>query len=321
MAEKTDELTDLRDLAVSDSSVVENPDMDLATREPDETDETPEEVENLKARIEETRHQMGETIDAIQDKLSISNISEQVSEQVSSVIETARNAVYKETIGKVVNYMKIKGSEISGTTVVKMVRENPLPFVLIAAGAGLLAYNGFAGKEGSPKTRKAGEVNDDMETGLKRTSLLRSAKEKVSGVAESVGGAVESAYETVGGAAASAYSGIANSAGNAYTGAGELAHSAYEKAGEYGTLAQEKYDYHIQENPLAVGAVALALGAAVGLAIPSTRYEGELMGEASQNLRQKAQDSAGNLVEKVKQVASEAGEALKNEAGNGDVVH
>jgi hypothetical protein len=31
------------------------------------------------------------------------------------------------------------------------------------------------------------------------------------------------------------------------------------------------------------------------------------MGEASQNLLQKAQDSAGNLVEKVKQVATETG--------------
>jgi predicted ribosome quality control (RQC) complex YloA/Tae2 family protein len=47
-------------------------------------------TEEIKAKIEETRADMGETIDAIQERLSYANISEQVSEQVSNAIETAK---------------------------------------------------------------------------------------------------------------------------------------------------------------------------------------------------------------------------------------
>ena len=42
------------------------------------TDDAPEETEHLKAQIEETRAQMGETIDAIQEKLSFSEYIRQV---------------------------------------------------------------------------------------------------------------------------------------------------------------------------------------------------------------------------------------------------
>lgn len=309
MAEETNELTRYEESFASDN---------LSTS--DQREETAEEVGSLKAQIEETRQQMGETIDAIQEKLSFSNISEQVSDQVSNVIETAKHAVYDETIGKLVNYMKNKGNEISGTSVVRMVKENPIPFVMIAAGAGILAYKGFAGKGTSARAQKV--ISGDSDTGQgQSSSILRSAQGKVSELTKSVGGAVGTAYESVGNVAAGTYEGIANSAGNVYSGASKVANRAYDKAGEYGALAQEQYDHHIQENPLAVGAVALAIGAAVGLAIPSTRYEGELMGEASQNLRQKAQDSAGELVEKAKKIASEAGEIFKNDEETSAVVH
>lgn len=311
MAEKTDELTSFASAAGTSAS-----------RETATAGEGPQETEHLMAQIEETRHQMGETIDAIQEKLSFSNISEQVSEQVNNAIETAKNTVYDATIGKAVNYMKDIGNEISGSAAVRTVRNNPLPFVLIAAGAGLLAYNSFSNKSRSGERRRGQEAIDHgTEQDQPSRSLLGSAREKVSGIAEGVTGVAGSAYGTVADAASSTYGGIANSASSAYTGARELAHQAYDKVGEYGTTAQEQYNHHIEENPLAVGAVALALGAAVGFAIPSTRYEGELMGEARENLMQKAQDSAGLLVERVKEVASEAGEVLKSEITDKEVIH
>ena len=49
----------------------------------------------------------------------------------------------------------------------------------------------------------------------------------------------------------------------------------------YSQLAQSGVLYeYLEDNPLALGALAVAVGAAVGFAIPSTRYEGQLMGEA-----------------------------------------
>jgi ElaB/YqjD/DUF883 family membrane-anchored ribosome-binding protein len=113
--------------------------------------------------------------------------------------------------------------------------------------------------------------------------------------------------------AGNAYEGVAGKLSTAYTEAGDIAHRVYDRAGEYGTIAHEKYDEYLEENPLALGAIALAVGAAVGLSIPSTNYEGRLMGEARENLVQKAQEAAGTLVDKAKQVASEAGQTIKKE--------
>jgi ElaB/YqjD/DUF883 family membrane-anchored ribosome-binding protein len=326
MAEKTDELTSFDSLhtSASTSEALEKYPEDgpsSVSGAAGAMEEGAEETGHLKAQIEETRHQMGETIDAIQEKLSFSNISEQVSEQLNNAIETAKHTVYDATIGKAVNYMKDMGSEISGSSAVKMVRNNPLPFVLIAAGAGLLAYNSYSGKGRSNERRAPRQDAPGNEQTSAARALLGSARDKASGMAESVGSAAGSAYESVAGAASGTYAGIANSASNAYTGANELVHRAYDKVGEYGTTAQEQYNHHIEENPLAVGAVALALGAAIGFAIPSTRYEGELMGEARENLMQKAQDSAGLLVDKVREAASEAGETLKSEIKNKEIIH
>lgn len=268
-------------------------------------DEPADEPEQIKAQIEETRAQMGETIDAIQEKLSFSNISEQVSEQINSAVETAKDAVYDATLGKAGKFMTNFSSELSKTTVVQTAKENPFPFLLIGLGVGLLAYKGFGGKRRS----NSGGSSKYLPSSIPGKATLKSAQEKIGGVASTVSGAASTAIGSVSNAAST----VSNAAGTAYEGVGNFAGTAYEKVGEYGTQAREQYDYYIEENPLAVGAVALALGAAVGFSIPSTNYEGNLMGEARHNLLQKAQDTAGELVDKVKQVAGEAQKTIGDE--------
>ncbi|MGI8884820.1 MAG: DUF3618 domain-containing protein [Pyrinomonadaceae bacterium] len=299
-----------------------------------ETDDSTDETDQIREKIEETRSNMSETIDAIQEKLSFSNISEQVKEQVSehisSAIETAKDSVYGATLGKVGDFM----ATLSKTNAGKVARDNPLPLVLIGLGIGLLAYQNTYGKK-----RQSYRYNDyddrNRENYRGRTSdnfsTLKSAQGKIGGAADSaydsISGAASgaynsvsnvagSAYEGVTSAASDAYSGVGSAASSAYSGVGSAASGAYEKVGEYGSQAREQYDYYIEENPLAVGAVALALGAAVGLSIPSTRYEGQLLGETRDNLLAKAQDAAGGLVDKVKQVAGEAQKTLTDEVKN-----
>src|SRR3982751_3032920 len=81
--------------------------------EGDDGDDNSEEARNLRGQIDETRQEIGETVDAIQEKLNISTISEQVkeqvSEQISNAVETAKDAVYDVTIGKVKNFMQQAG--------------------------------------------------------------------------------------------------------------------------------------------------------------------------------------------------------------------
>ncbi len=73
------------------------------------------------------------------------------------------------------------------------------------------------------------------------------------------------------------------------------------------------YEYYIEENPLAVGAVALALGAVVGFAIPLTTKENEYMGEYRDNVIEKAQATAQDALGTVKQMTSEAQKVITEE--------
>jgi hypothetical protein len=245
---------------------------------------------------------MGETIDAIQDKLSFSNISDQVSEHVSNAVETAKDAVYDATVGKAVYFMKNIGNEISDSTLVQTAKNNPFPFVLIGLGAGLLAYQSMSGGR-SRKSRYLSEERTSRDlTSLEETKAGRFAGERP-GMMDKVTNVAGSAYETVTGAVDTAYSS-----------AGEYASQAYEKAGQMRVKAASTYDHYLQEQPLALGAVALALGAAVGMAIPPTQYESELVGEKRDELLQKAQETASELLDKTKGIVSDAGQALKEQA-------
>jgi hypothetical protein len=288
----------------------------------EEVDETVE-TEQIRDQIEETRREMGETIDAIQEKLSLQNISDQVkdtvSEQINNAFETVKVNVYDATIGKAGKLMKNVGRELSKSDVGRIAADNPFPLLLIGLGVGLLAYQGFGGKRRRSYGYRS-EYDRNYRVGSEgaNRSLIGSAQGKIgdaaSGAYESVSGAASTAVDSVSGAANSALEGVSGAASTAYSGVTDYSKRAYEKVGDLGSQAREQYDYYLEENPLAVGAVALAVGAAVGLSLPSTRYEGQLMGEYRQNLLDKAQNAAGDLVERVKEVASEAKETIKDEA-------
>jgi len=282
-----------------------------------------DDTEHLKAQIEETRNQMGETIDALQEKLSFSNLSEQVSEHVNNAIETAKNSVYDATIGKAVGFMKDMGDGIGDSKFVRSARSNPLPLILIGVGAGLLAYNNYSSssrrrnfrggsRRGYDQFADRDRARLDMERGTsfdleqqhsQSGSTLNTLSEKASAVSDKVLNAANSAYESA-----------SNTLDSAVTGAKDIYNRAYSKAGDYTNVAYETYDHHLNENPLAVGAAAFALGAVVGLAIPATRYEGELMGEARDELLKKAQDKGSMLLDKTRSLVDDAANSVSKES-------
>ena len=72
----------------------------------------------------------------------------------------------------------------------------------------------------------------------------------------------------------------------------------------------------LRENPLAMGALAVGAGAALGLAIPQSTQEHEVMGEARDTFVEKAQEKAQDAQQRVQRVAQEAQSAAKEEASN-----
>ncbi len=289
----------------------------------DETDQATDETDQIREQIEETRSNLSETIDAIQEKLSFQNISEQVkdtvSEQINSALETAKDNVYAATLGKAGKFMKNVGREISKTEAGKVAANNPFPLFLIGLGVGLFIYQGFNGKKRKQsyrydyKTDYKYEDDEDGDKNYRKKSTLKATRNQIGDAYEKVSSVTGDALGKVGAAASSAYEGVSDTANSTYSGVKNFAVDTYDKAGDYSTKAVETYEHYIEENPLAVGAVALAVGAAVGLSIPSTRYEGQMLGEYRQQVFAKAQNVAGDLVDRVKEVASEAQKTIGDE--------
>lgn len=254
------------------------------------------ETEEIRESIEATRSQMSGTIDAIQEKLSYANISEQVkagvSEQISEAYESAKNSLYQGTVEKAGKFMKNVGQEIKEiNNSIPAGAKSVVPFALIGLGVGLFFLNSRK-TASTPEYRfkPSGRSSADFEG--TEPSLLSSAQNKVADTASS-------AYENASEKAGTAYRAVADTAGDAYT-----------KAGELGTKAVDQYRHYSNENPLAIGAAALALGAVVGWAIPGTRYEGEMMGETRDNLLAKAEDTARDAVHKVQEVGEQAAKSF-----------
>jgi hypothetical protein len=117
-------------------------------------------------------------------------------------------------------------------------------------------------------------VNHDLESAAETgSSLLDAAREKVKDVAES-------AKEKLG-----------DAADWTRDKASDLGHQVAEKAADLGQQATRQarrarlgFWQAMEEKPLVVGAAVLALGLFIGLAIPSTDPEDELMGDARDRL-------------------------------------
>ncbi|MCY7344835.1 MAG: DUF3618 domain-containing protein [Pyrinomonadaceae bacterium] len=337
----------------SSSTAIESNDTETA-------DEATDETEQIREQIVETRRGMSETIDAIQEKLSFSNISEQVqtqvSEQINNVVETAKDVFYGKAT-EVVNSFSRGLKDLGNTDLVKKARQNPAALAIIGAGIGALLIGMLTDskKRSKGKKRKASfnyehDSNDDevrysdnSRRELKSVELsessFQSARNKVgeaaSSTLESVSDAASSAYagaagaaglafESVGSAAGKTYDGVSSVAGKTYQGIGSAASKSYaglssaagytyEKAGDLGGEMKVNYDYYIEQNPLAVGAVALALGAAVGFAIPLTKKENEYLGEYRDSVVEKAQATAQDALGSVKQMATEAQKFISEE--------
>jgi hypothetical protein len=293
MAEETGLIEERKETDLSkrrDAELSERREAELTTTE--DADQQRDEPEQIRRQIEKTRGEMGETIDALQEKLSVENISEQVTEKVTEkageLYETAKDTVYDATVKKAGTIMNNISREIKDSNIINQAADNAFPIFLISLGAGLLLFRGKnKGNGRSPQHRRLSGISE-RDTG-NDGSLMETGREKITGAAGT-------AYETVSDTAGSAYDAVSNTAGSAYRGVSRAAGGAYEKVSDLGHQAQNQYEYHMRENPLAVGVCAFAVGAAVGLSIPSTEYENELAGHMREDLVAKIKGSVNETI-------------------------
>lgn len=210
--------------------------------------------------------------------------------------ETGKSTVYNEAISKTGKFMKQVTRKLDKSEIIHKASSNLIPLFLISIGAGMLLFGRGTSERRTADYNYNRRRRRSLATGEADDSTLRNAGKKISGAANSV-------YETATDKASSAYDTAANFADSVGGIVSDGAGNVLEAVETYGGKAHEQYEYYIEENPLAVGAIALVAGAIIGLAIPSTEYEDRMMGETRENLFSKATDRAGETVEKVKNVA------------------
>ena len=219
--------------------------------------------------IELTRTRMSRDIDELGGRLSPESLKQ---EAKSAIREQARK---------------------TGSRVADAIRENPLPVIAVGAGVTwLLTRRSNSDVSGDRMARYA-------YTGPER----RQSWQEGSGIKARVGEAVSGVKETVSDAA----SGIAERAG-------EIASGTQERLGEFGGQARRQtgrikasLEHASEENPLMVALGATVVGLALGLLLPRTERENEIMGST----RDQLMDRAGQTAERVKDVAAEAGREVK----------
>jgi gas vesicle protein len=78
-----------------------------------------------------------------------------------------------------------------------------------------------------------------------------------------------------------------------------------DQASQWGSQAQQKVQQTLESNPVPFGVAALIAGALLGLALPETRAENQIMGETRDQLMDNAQNVARDVKDRVQNVVEE----------------
>ena len=300
MGEATDKMTNWNEDRTTSSR--DDDDSYIASGATDDYENT----EQLRAEIEDTRAEMSQTINEIQERLSPENVMDQVKEKVREAtvgkVERAMERV-GETIGEVTEpareVMGRAGTAIAetGRSAADVVWRNPIPVALIGLGLGMLVMRSYRRGNGY-------DYDDTTSSRTRRQSLMGGQTQYRAGQTEYRTGQSEysgrSQYATTG-----ALDQVKHTAS-------DLAHRSTDALNNLGTRAKDtastigtRFGQVLRDNPLAVGAVALAAGTAVGLALPTTRFENEYIGETGERLVDRAQEVAREAIDKVQNAAEQ----------------
>ncbi|GHC72412.1 hypothetical protein [Limoniibacter endophyticus] len=180
------------------------------------------------------------------------------------------------------------------TNLKTQVKENPLALGLVGAGVAWLMLG-----DGSKHSATSGAPGS-----------FASASNTAKGVASSAGEAAASAKD----ATMRAVHDMRDTASN-------VGSSAYHAGAQVGSAmshgaqrARRTIVDSLHEEPLVIGAIALAIGAAVGASLPSTETEDRLVGDTSDRVKSGLAKGGSEAVETAKAVAADSYTAAASEA-------
>lgn len=271
----------------------------------------------IEAGIRTTRERMDSTLDELGNRLT-----------PRSIVNSLMDWWDKNSPGPA----ESGGMKKTCRSLTSHIKSNPVPSLLIGAGVTwLLLKDDDAEKEPGREWREDLRSGERNKFGYTSLALNDIAEQKGKAAESESGGMVgtlkEKAHEAKE-AATEALDKVKSKVEELTDGAGkagEMAHDLYESGRDAlkkrGHQLENTYDSAmnrmrgaVEEYPLAVGAGFAALGALIGVLLPRTRQEDQLVGKKSDEVIGAVKEKGGELLEKGKEKAEEIGSSLLAEA-------
>lgn len=295
----------------------ERTDWSPGTAVPEAADDPEAQVDAITAEIEVTRGEMDETVEAIGDRLDPRN-----------VIEDAKGTVREATVGKV-EQMASSATDVvgqagdtaqqAGAGVLETLRRNPIPAAMTAFGLAWLWTHRSTESGHSWQGGRGWSYADSPRYGSERYGV-RYGEGGGQDYGRTGGGSAESGRgtaESIRGRASETMGSVGESASHAADSAGRTMQHVPDQLGSMTQQTGDTLGRMIDDNPLGAGAVALAVGTAIGLALPETRTERRVLGPASQGLIERAGEAVQQPLQEMEQQAQGKGQGGQGQGSQG----
>ncbi len=264
--------------------------------------------------------------DHAQTSSEVAHEAEDTRAHLASTLEQLRTNLKPENVmEEVVSNAKFGASAVADN-LADVAKSYPIPAILIAAGAALImgvASKGIgrSGSRSSVTSRPSMLRNSRFDPSPSRTPRRLTVTSGGTGFASSVSSLRDGVKDYVSDQT-SAVSGQVGSlkrqASDVYYSSSSKARDAMQNASRYipndRSEVKSKLSNLLEEQPLILGAIGLAVGAAIGAALPITQTEDNWMGSTSHSVRQAAQDAARQEVDTLRTAAGQAVENVKQSA-------
>lgn len=311
---------------------------------PLDTNEDANNSDTVRSQIDATRSRLSSHLDKIQERLQPETIKQQAQDAIQNALTDSMESAKEQVNGYV---QQIDWNDVRDG-VLDSVRRNPVPAALIGIGLGWMFLNGGRNGENSTNRRRRNAAQPPYQHGLgwreetpqmgvpgKKGDKRQNGENHYSAQSESSGESLgaqvkEKTSEIVGQVKDTIYQQTANLAAPVQNKAEEIGEGMsewleqWQQSGESNSewrreKLDELSDYtqrSLEENPLFFGAVSLAVGAGLGMLLPTTHYENQVMGDLRQQTLEKAQSWAEDVKERTQTVLNEIQPDVQKTAGD-----
>lgn len=214
----------------------------------------------------------------------------------------------EQLIDRSLGYFREHGGELRQTLGASM-RNNPIPIVLTLAGATWLVASSY---------NKRQPPGQDLQSRFARSGVGQKLQARASTARDRLQTAADSARQRFSRGESGEYGSEYGTEFGESRGAGRVSsalHSARDNARSRASEAQERIYTMLDDQPLVLGALAVAVGAIIGTAIPSTQYENRMLGQARDRTLSKAQQLGQEQYEHLRESMESQGQGSTATSG------